>query len=212
MSNVDSESSAGVQQGKNEPAITGANDSQSSSISEDAALASTARKDGKPTDEDIDNMTTDELLAMSRAAESRMNVFTSLSLQQGDRHSAALEDAKSDFARYADALKDHNMDVTGAVVDPTATVPDKEGTAPTLADATGSFAADAEVANIGGIGINDSNADPDGALEKLNANADRDFDPNSRGTSPNMDRSTTRAARKREGRPERVPLKRKVTA
>lgn len=201
MSNNDTDS----RQGKNEPAVSGA-----TSLEEERALT-TPRAGNKPTDEDIDNMTTDELLSMSRAAESRLNVFSQLAVNS-DRHGAALADAKADFDRYASALKEHNYDPTGALIDPTLTVPDKEGTAPTLSDATGAFAADAEVANIGGIGINDSNADPDGALEKLMEQSDAEVEV--RGTSPTMSRDTTLAARRERegGKRQRVPLKEKATA
>lgn len=205
MSNVDSE----VRQGKNEPAVLGADETRSA---EDAAFTRTAAAN-KPTDEDIDNMTTDELLSMSRNAESRMNVFTQLA-QTSDRHQAGLDAARADFDRYAAALKEHNYDPTGALIDPTLTVVDKEGTAPTLADATGTFAADAETANVGGIGINDSNADPEGAKEKLAAQSEAEVQV--QGTSPTMSRDTSLAARRKaedaRERTKRVPLREKATA
>lgn len=138
----------------------------------------------------LDDMTTDELLALTRAAEARANVFRGL-VQVNDSHQEALDAAQGDLQKYSDALKDRNYDMTGALIDPTKTVPDKEGTEPTLADATGTYAENAVVANIGGIGINDSNADPDGAMEKLKAAAERGgMELDVRGTSPLMAKST----------------------
>lgn len=215
--NSETDAPTTVDQGKNEPAVTGADETRSvsESVSEDRALA-TERVPGEFTDEDLDNMTTDEVLALSRAAESRMNVFRSLA-NGDDRHGPALAKAQADYQRYADVLRDHNYDPTGAMIDPTLTVPDKEGTAPTLADATGTFAADAETANVGGIGINDSNADPEGAKAKLEEQAARDDMTDARGTSALMDRSTTAKARReanstgRTGKSqERVRLKEKA--
>lgn len=203
MSNNDSE---GIRQAANEPAVTGASDKQSGDISASAQAADAESN----LDENLDDMSTDELLSLSRAAESRVNVFTQLA-DVNAKHQPALDKAAADFRRYADALKEHNYDPTGALIDPRLTVPDKEGTAPTLADATGTFAADAETANVGGIGINDSNADPEGAVDKLQEQASRDMLP-TQGTSPLMAPETSlRARREAEGNvrrsTRRVPLR-----
>lgn len=158
---------------------------------------------------DLEKLTTDELLALARAAESKANVFAQLAQSDPERHSAQAEEANAELQKYADALKEHNYTASGAMIDPTKTVPDKEGTAPTLADATGTYAEDAVVANIGGIGINNSNADPDGALAELKRRAEEgsaDYVP--RGSSPLMDARTSIAAQREAESTERVPLER----
>ena len=183
-------------------------------MSEEAILP--ADEGQEPAEElDLEKLTTDELLALVRAAESRVNVFAQLNRGEPERYQEALEEATADMQKYADALKDHNYFPTGDMIDPTKTVPDKEGTAPTLADGTGTFAEDAVVANIGGIGINDSNANPEGALQKLKEMAEAGQGYTPRGTSPLMGADTTTAARReaeqqQNGSTERVQLEEPV--
>ena len=182
----------------NEPDTVG-----STSDQETSAAAAAQDTEEKRQEVNLDDLTTDELLAMTRAAEARANVFRGLA--KGDEsHQPALDAAQADLQKYSDALKDHNMDTSGAVIDPTLTVLDKEGTSPTMADATGTFAADAETANIGGIGINDSNADPEGALEKLKEAGEAGQEMDVRGTSPLMARSTSKSARAKADEKKKV--------
>lgn len=154
----------------------------------------------------VEELSTDELLSLARAAESKVNVFSQLSRSDPDRHTEQLATAQADLQKYADALKEHNYTIGGEMIDPTKTVPDKEGTAPTLADGEGNYAADATVANIGGIGIRNSNTDPEGALAELKRRAEEGEPMEMKGTSPLMDRSTSIAAR--SASQERVPLER----
>lgn len=125
-------------------------------------------------EQDLTAMTNEEVLALSRASEARANVFRGLSLRYPERFDDRLGELASEAQRYTAELKERGMapDMVTGNWDPTLTVLDKEGTAPTLADGEGNFAADARTANIGGIGIRDSNTDPDGAMEKLRALSD----------------------------------------
>lgn len=111
----------------------------------------------------LDNLSHAELIAMSRAHESRMNVLRNRSLQDPQRYGRRFKEVTADHRAITDRLRDMGG------TDPVATVPDKEGTAPTLADAHGNFAPDAKVANIGGIGIRDSNTNPERAKAELEA-------------------------------------------
>lgn len=212
MSNADTPRTDTPRQAPGEPAVTGAKDSAQGGIAPSAEQAS-----AEVAEVDVEDMTTDELLAASRNAESRMNVFSSLAQTDPQRHGEALNKAKADFAKFADALKEHNYDPTGKIIDPSLVVPDKEGTAPTLADAGGNFADDAWVANQGGIGEDMSNTDPEGAMERAAERAGRDDMTDTPGTSPLMSRKSTIRARRERGedsaagerqqrRRERVPL------
>lgn len=200
------ESESGPAQGENEPAVVGAKDRAG------GLAPSTEQASESIAEVDVDDMTTDELLAAARNAESRVNVFTSLAQANPQRHQKALDAAVADFRKFADALKEHNYDPSGALIDPSLVVPDKEGTAPSLADATGAYADDAYTANQGGIGIKTSNADPEGAQAELAERAGRDDMTNAPGSSPLMSRDSTIRARRERGeeggkrKVRRVPL------
>jgi hypothetical protein len=118
-----------------------------------------------------DDLTVDELRALSRSAESRANVFRSLA-GRDEKYRGRLDEVNADFRDLSQRLRDQGVDPSNT--DPTSTVVDKEGTAPTLADGQGNFADHAETANLGGIGINDSNTDPEGVRQELSDRADPD--------------------------------------
>jgi hypothetical protein len=123
------------------------------------------------TERNLDDLTNEEVLALSRAAEAKANVFRGLAARD-DKYRTRLADVTAEAQEYADHIRDQGLDP--ASTDPTSTVPDKEGTAPSLADGEGNFADHAEIANLGGIGINDSNTNPEAVRAELAARADPD--------------------------------------
>lgn len=155
------------------------------------AAASETNGNGKPA---FDEMTHTELQDHSRAAEARAAVFRGRAAQD-PRFNGKLQEARESAVDINTRLRD--MD------DPVNVVPDKEGTAPTLADATGTFAADAEVANVGGIGIKDSNADPEKAKEIMTGERAPDTPEEEVGISDAERRRRRNAAKRAERRAAR---------
>lgn len=109
---------------------------------------------------DVKNMTRSELEVQSRKMESEMSILSSRAAADPDAYKGALAERQKDYQAIHKRLQD--LDVGPGV-------PDPEGTSPTLADAEGNFADDARTARIGGIGVRNSNTDPEGVLRKQRA-------------------------------------------
>lgn len=102
---------------------------------------------------DVKNMSRPELEAHSRNLEAKMNVLRSKA-SQNEAFDKPLGETNKEYEQVSRRLAD--MDNERREVD-------LEGTAPTLSDRTGAFAPDAETARLGGVGIHDSNENPDEA-------------------------------------------------
>lgn len=109
--------------------------------------------------DNIADMTFPQLMEASRAIESKAQVLRNLSFQMPDRYQGVLEEAEAKSKEITDRLREF-----GGVAE---VLQDREGTAPSLADKFGNYAENADVANLGGIGIDFSNTNPDLARQVM---------------------------------------------
>lgn len=110
--------------------------------------------------DNLDKLSFSQLQELSRAAEAKASVLRSKALQFPDRYQAALDEANAQLTAVGDRLRD----IGGAEG---ITLQDREGTAPTYSDKFGAYAKDVDVANLGGVGIDFSNTNPDLARQVM---------------------------------------------
>ena len=131
-----------------------------STVDTQAAIAATGSRTVNFKDIDLDKMNFNQLVELSRATEARANVFRSrATFNDGMR--PALDEALADAKLIADKLRDMGGDLSLLGRQ------DPEGTAPTYSDAHGSYAPDVETAQLGGVGINFSNTEPELAKQVM---------------------------------------------
>ena len=95
--------------------------------------------------------------ALARRHESEAQVLRARANRSGGTAADRMADA---FDRLAKQAEQQAKASSTALTDIEPAKPDPEGTARQLADSEGNFAANAEVAAVGGIGIDASNTDP----------------------------------------------------
>jgi hypothetical protein len=95
--------------------------------------------------------------AIARRDESRAQILRARANRNGGTAADRMADA---FDRLAKQAEQQSKASSTALADIEPIKPDPEGTARQLADSKGNFAANAEVASVGGIGIEASNTDP----------------------------------------------------
>jgi hypothetical protein len=95
--------------------------------------------------------------AIARRDESRAQILRARANRSGGTAADRMADA---FDRLAKQAEQQSKTSSTALSELEPVKPDPEGTARQLADSAGNFAANAEVASVGGIGIDASNTDP----------------------------------------------------
>lgn len=121
--------------------------------------ASAAERTEETAMANLEGMSYAQLVEMSRAAEAKASVLRSLALRN-DKYQGALDEANGQLKEIGDRLRD----VGGAEA---TALQDRQGTAPSYSDRHGAFAEDAVTANLGGIGIDYSNVNPDLAKQVM---------------------------------------------
>lgn len=104
-------------------------------------------------DLDVSKLDKVDLDGLSRRMESEMNTLRS----QGVESDHQLMKQRSGFFQK---LQKRTAELSGEQIPV-----DLEGTSQSLADGEGNFAKDANVARVGGIGVKNSNTDPEGVLK-----------------------------------------------
>lgn len=95
--------------------------------------------------------------AIARRDESRAQILRARANRSGGN---AMDRLANVFDKMAEQAEKQLKASSDALADLEPIMPDPEGTARQLADSAGNFAANAEVASVGGIGIDASNTDP----------------------------------------------------
>lgn len=95
--------------------------------------------------------------AIARRDESRAQILRARANRNGGTAADRMADA---FDRLAKQAEQQSKASSTALSELEPIKPDPEGTARQLADSKGNFAANAEVASVGGIGVEASNTDP----------------------------------------------------
>lgn len=95
--------------------------------------------------------------AIARRDESRAQILRARANRSGGN---AMDRLANAFDKMAEQAEKHSRASSSALADLEPAKPNPEGTARQLADSKGNFAANAEVASVGGIGVEASNTDP----------------------------------------------------
>lgn len=108
-------------------------------------------------DQDYTKMSRADLEVQSRRMESELAVLSSRARANPEGFKKNVDERNEKYEAIRKRIHE---------IDSEKMPPDPEGTSPTLADAEGNYAADAGVAAVGGIGVKNSNTDPDGVVRR----------------------------------------------
>lgn len=112
----------------------------------------------------VNELNREQLETYSRRMEAELNILNGRAAGNPTAFKKTVDERTKQYQSVQKRI--HELDASPGV-------PDPEGTSPTLADAEGNYADNARIAHIGGIGVNNSNTDPEGVLRRQRKTLER---------------------------------------